>query len=386
MRSNVERHVSRGGNVAYFGGNIAWWRIHFTDDDTAIVCAKVPPTAKDEDTWPSDRWQLVDPENRFTGVSTHRGGGWWNGSRPPLGYTVQHAEHWAYAGTGLSNGDVFGANPAAPLIGYECDGAEFEVRYGTPVATGRDGTPSGFAILGLAGLEPPWSTELPNGAATLGVYSTGRGGTVFQGATTDWPIAAAHDAVVGRITENVIERLRLASVRILGPLPGRGGRMLAAAGETVGFHADLADLSRRDELTLEWEVGCGELRDTDGPLARVRLADRIGYDTVSVLVLENGNPVAFGTRTFFPLTPIESLQVEVLTTLREIVMPGEPSSPWVTPTRDPLAHVSDVIPVRLPRLREKAADLARIADQLIERLGPDGTTTPTRTPEKETKA
>jgi hypothetical protein len=119
--------------------------------------------------------------------------------------------------------DVLGAG--LPLIGYECDGAAF--RYdgdGVARATGTDGTPGSFLILGIAVLEPVhedfhdirighWnctSRELDNTgprAATMGVHT--RNGTVFTAATTDWPVIVAQgcDEGVDRVTRNVLDRL-----------------------------------------------------------------------------------------------------------------------------------------------------------------------------------
>ncbi len=68
----------------------------------------------------------IDPENRLTGVSHRNGGGQWWGKREAIGYTVQHADHWIFEGTGLRDGDTFGADQA--LIGYECDGAAISDR------------------------------------------------------------------------------------------------------------------------------------------------------------------------------------------------------------------------------------------------------------------
>lgn len=372
MREHVDAFVGHGGNVAYFSGNISGWRIHLVDDDTAIVCAKVKPGTRDIEPWEHDDWRaLGNPENRTTGVSIAGAGGWWNGPRDPLGYTVQHAGHWVYDGTGLGEGDVFGERTDHPLLGYECDGADFSRRHGIAVPTGSDGTPREFAILGVAKLTERWSSGVSHPAATMGILTSPRGGTVFQGATTDWPIVACLDSQVGRITQNVVDRLSLRSVRVLGPLPARGGRMVATAGETPTFHVDVAALGG-GEFEFEWCAGGAELVEAAGVVARVRLPEQPGLVTVSVVVSEAGEPVAFGTRTLVSLSATESLQLEACILLRELAIPGEPSAPWVLPTADPLERIADVIPVRLPWLRDRAARLQETAEQLIERLGPDG--------------
>ena len=108
----------------------------------------------------------------------------------------------------------------------------------------------------------------------MGMHVTPRGGIVFQGATTDWPILVPRNAHVATITRNVIERLRLPSVRIIGPLPHRAGRMLAAAGETVTFHADAGAFGSGDELRWEWQVAGAEHRAGRGRAAAGADAER----------------------------------------------------------------------------------------------------------------
>ena len=366
MRDRLDAFTRGGGNIAFLSGNIGGYRVHMTDDDTAMVCAKVVPPSKSGATWERDEPWEFDPENRTTGVSIHNAGGWWDGRRDALGYTVQHGAHWAYDGTGLGDGDVFGDDPGLPLLGYECDGAEFTRRAdGLAVVTGAQGTPGTFFILGIAELGPGWSRYKPGAAATMGIFTTPRGGIVFQGATTDWPMLVPRNSQVARITANVIDRLQLRSVPVLGPLPTRGGRMLAAAHETVSVHADTAHLGRA-ELTCEWSVAGAELASADGAVAWIATGDDGGPVTAAVVVRDAGGaPLGFGTHTFLPLTRREALQVEVTTLLREMVMPSEPSSPLVVPTADPLDRIGDVIAVRLPWLRERAQRLERVTAELM---------------------
>jgi hypothetical protein len=192
MRTAVEEHVAGGGNVAFFGGNTCWWRVEFDDD---VVYRRTKP-------W----WEDGRPENTLTGVSFRNGGERDRDEHPvPVGYRVQHAGHWAYAGTGLRDGDRLGA--AEHLVGYECDGAVFDRSGPQPaVPTGADGTPREFVVLGVGDCRPSgWG--LGNGAATMGLYT--RGGTVFTAATTDWPrvLTAGTAPAVERVTRNVLDRL-----------------------------------------------------------------------------------------------------------------------------------------------------------------------------------
>jgi hypothetical protein len=162
----TRRHVTafrdRGGNIAVFGANTCWWRVAVTEDGTALRCTKFPPGARsgvDCDSLPNapDHWWESEPENSLIGVSYRNGGGHWAGLRTPLGFTVRHADHPVFAGTGLRDGDLLGAEHA--LVGYECDGAALRRdSRGIAVPTERDGTPAEFTILGVAELPEDPST------------------------------------------------------------------------------------------------------------------------------------------------------------------------------------------------------------------------------------
>lgn len=200
MREHADRFVRSGGNIAFFGGNTCWWRVSFDGQPPGDAL-----TFRRVDNWP-DR-----PENQLTGVSFRNGGERDRDEHPvPVGYRVQHADHWVYAGTGLREGEEFGGHPKEYLVGYECDGAHFdraEFSRGRPARpTGEDGTPEGFTILGIGDTSPSgWG--LGNRAATLGLHQLGRG-TVFTAATTDWPrVLASGCATVETITHNVLEQL-----------------------------------------------------------------------------------------------------------------------------------------------------------------------------------
>lgn len=240
MRAQAETFVARGGNIAFLSANTCWWRTHVTDDGTAIVsdtdhhvAGVFPHLPATDQWWPPAPQGVGRPENSLTGVSFRNGGMWagpWPGDRPRQGFAVQHQDHWVFAGTGLRDGthggtqDFLGAG--TPLIGYECDGAAYEFDdAGIAHATGIDGTPESFLILGLAVLHPigdyydlgfhrwncpprePAITSAP--AATMGLYTTPAGGTVFTAATTDWPMVVGQrlDPCVERITRNLLDRL-----------------------------------------------------------------------------------------------------------------------------------------------------------------------------------
>jgi hypothetical protein len=216
-RDRVEDFIARGGNAAFFGANLCWWRIHFVDAGTAMVCHQGGPRGALDHWWP--RTGAGRPEDALTGVSYRHGGGWWDGPRDSAGYIVQDAEHWAFAGTGLRLGDRFGGNTTPPLIGYECDGvplAAFDARTGiatlAPDASAC-GTPANLRLLAVCPLgagwqeRPPRERHAPNEgvhAATMCIYENG--GTVFTSGTVDWAqvLGSGQDTMVDQITRNVV--------------------------------------------------------------------------------------------------------------------------------------------------------------------------------------
>ena len=156
MRDNITQFRNAGGNVAFFSGNTAIYRVSYTADRSAFACAKIfwytagPVTSANP---------ASAPENTITGVATRNAGALWAGPRGPLGYTIQNSAtpigQMILAGTGLDEdfADVLGADMR--VVGYECDGAAYTVQSnGIRVVNGSDTTPLNFTILGYADLEP----------------------------------------------------------------------------------------------------------------------------------------------------------------------------------------------------------------------------------------
>lgn len=220
MRDAVEDFVSCGSNVAFFGANTCWWRIHVVDNGSAIVCHQGGPQGALDHWWPQTGANR--PEDALTGVSYRHGGGWWDGPRQTNGYIVQDAGHWVFACTALRQGESFGGNTSPPLVGYECDGAPlkcFDKASGLAVLSDEAqhyGTPPGFRVLAASLLDGAWQERPPREthaasegihAAVMGIFS--RNGTVFTAGTTDWAqvLASGQDSRVDIITRNVIDRL-----------------------------------------------------------------------------------------------------------------------------------------------------------------------------------
>lgn len=210
MRDAVESFTRGGGNLAIFGANTCWWQMRLEDGGRTMVCYRDaladPAAAAGRPERTTVEWSsapVCRPENAMTGLSFRLGAGCWTPSMEPMHgeeYTVRFADHWVFEGTGLADGDRFGRGG----LGYETDAADIDERDGAPRVTGRDGTPASFTVLATADLRH-WAGFGQGGAATMGVFTSGRG-TVFNAGTVNWG-AALGDPAVARITRNVVSRL-----------------------------------------------------------------------------------------------------------------------------------------------------------------------------------
>lgn len=244
MRDSVEGFIDDGGNAAFFSGNTSFWQIRFEAGCSRIVGYKLsleedPVFGTDAEHTLSTMWSdpiVGRPENTMTGVSFTRGGYAHMRNAPygSGGYTVWRPNHWAFEGLELRAGDLLGADPV--VVGYECDGCELTLRDGLPAATGADGTPGNFQVLGTApahlwetaeglasGLPDDYVGELnwvaerlagsdnaenrkrfDLGRAVLGCFERGQG-QVFTTGCTDWAYGLS-DPAVDTVTLNVLRR------------------------------------------------------------------------------------------------------------------------------------------------------------------------------------
>jgi hypothetical protein len=223
MRDHLEAYIGNGGHVAFFSGNTCCWQVRSEDGGRALACWKQsfgddPQYRTDDHKLLTTLWShyLVGrPENSLTGV-----GFLWGGYRKshgqfmddPAEYTVHRPNHWLFAGTGLKAGDKFGGKDT--IVGYECDGCELAWKDGLPTPTHTDGTPEDFEVLATcpARWHPDdceWYEKWEKGRtgnAVIGTYT--RGGTVVTVGSTDWSHGLrGNDAVVMRVTKNVLDRL-----------------------------------------------------------------------------------------------------------------------------------------------------------------------------------
>lgn len=236
MRDNWDSYLANGGNAAVLSGNTMWWQVRFSPDTKQMTCYKnaaADPLYGVDNSRVTTNWfsqPLNRPENQSIGVSFRHGGyhdytengvpyyvkNGRNDNGANGGFTVADASHWIFADTGLANGSVFGRDSG--IVGYEVDGALFQMVNGKPVATGEDGTPTNFHILATT---PTYAINSPSGIpgivsnnhngqgwGTLGLFKpSDTSGSVFVAPTIDWA-EGLREATVAQITKNVINKLK----------------------------------------------------------------------------------------------------------------------------------------------------------------------------------
>jgi hypothetical protein len=213
MRDHLEAYVANGGNIAFFSGNTAYWRLIFpvidgnNQPDLRFITRDYEWAQLRSMDYPNAPQR---PEDSLTGVG-FRHGGERNYPLPKngtgfVGYKVQNTILWPFENSGLAENDTFGKD--ACIVGYEADGTPFDPNAARPVSPSfnpADATPAGLIILGTAdGDIASW--QYPAALPTMAMYTNS--GTVFNGGTTDWPrVLAQGDAPTVAITTNVMNRL-----------------------------------------------------------------------------------------------------------------------------------------------------------------------------------
>ncbi|MBO2462101.1 N,N-dimethylformamidase beta subunit family domain-containing protein [Actinomadura violacea] len=244
MRDAADAFVDGGGNLARFGANYIW-QVRFEDGGATQICHKAPgadpvaAAAPSRDTTAWDAPGIGRPGAATMGLTGLGGAYARYGSTTPRssgGYTVYRPDHWAFEGTDLYYGDVFGGD--ACIVSFEVDGVDYTFRKGLPYPTHEDGAPANLEILAMApavvgeidrwggrvplgapegeaigligalydGDPPEFRRDARYGAAMIGVFE--RGGTVFNAGTCEWVSGLiARDPFTERITHNVLRRL-----------------------------------------------------------------------------------------------------------------------------------------------------------------------------------
>lgn len=184
----------RGGRLMYLGGNGINCEVEFVDEATlrfknyrgtgpGTVSFDDPETGEFRE---SRFHRTHESEANLLGVVTTDAG-----IMTSAPYRVIAPDHWAFAGTGLRAGDVFGAESLHERCPGGASGHETDkISPSTPPQ----------AVHLAKGLNPE------DGGADIVTYETASGGAVYSVGSITWPASVLVDPAVSRITANVLSR------------------------------------------------------------------------------------------------------------------------------------------------------------------------------------
>jgi hypothetical protein len=175
----------RGGRLMYLGGNGLNCEAEFVDP-TAVIYRNGDARALKARAYESRFHVRVESEANLLGVVFTE-----TGIMTGAPYRVIDASHWAFEGTGLRNGDLFGQ----ASLHMRCPGgaSAHETDKVSPSSPGN--------VVRLAK-----GTNIDEGGAELAYYETQGGGAVFSVGSIAWPSSILIDGSVSRITANVLNR------------------------------------------------------------------------------------------------------------------------------------------------------------------------------------
>jgi N,N-dimethylformamidase len=177
----------RGGRLLYLGGNGLNCEVTFPDSATMVAHnGDNRKLAAGLARYESRFGMRQESEAHLLGVVYTEAG-----VMTAAPYRVLAAEHWALAGTGLKNGDLFGQKSLHERIPGGASGHETDKI--------SPSSPPGVKRL-AKGLNPD------DGGADMAHFETPRGGAVFSVGSICWPACVLVDDAVSKITANVLRR------------------------------------------------------------------------------------------------------------------------------------------------------------------------------------
>ncbi|REJ88947.1 MAG: carboxypeptidase regulatory-like domain-containing protein [Planctomycetota bacterium] len=175
MYQRVKRWVhDEGGKLAYLGACGMYAELEFADEST-ILCRRE-----------GEAELRGESEVNLLGIAyTH------SGFQTGAPYRVVDDSHWAFAGTGLKQGDLFGLES----LHERCPGgaSAHELDKISP------DSPEGLQHLAKG-------TNPENEGADAAIYETHSGGAVFAAGSMCWPLSLPIDEGISAVTRNVLQR------------------------------------------------------------------------------------------------------------------------------------------------------------------------------------
>ncbi|MEX0711470.1 MAG: N,N-dimethylformamidase beta subunit family domain-containing protein [Pirellulales bacterium] len=186
MYERVKRWVfEQGGKLMYLGGNGINCEVKFVDE-TTITCLNGDKCEIDGRGLDSRFHLSHESEANLLGVVYSD-----PGAMTAAPFRVVDAAHWAFAGTGLANGALFGQASLHRRCSGGASGHE----------TDKISASSPANVRRLAKGE-----NRDQGGADMIYYDTPSGGAVFSAGSITWPSCLLVDDAVSKITANVLGR------------------------------------------------------------------------------------------------------------------------------------------------------------------------------------
>jgi len=196
MFDAAEYARDHGVNLAFFTGNTIYWQVRMDPSASGVPnrtmigyknVARLDPIA--DRRLATDKWRNVGrPEQALLSVMYPQGGMGNN-----TAYRVSNGNHWAYAGTGLQNGDK-----VAAVVGYEIDSYHNTVLL-----------PS-YKTLTVLASSPFYGSKGRTFSADTTLYTTANNTSVFAGATVSWGWGLDKSGFIDprfqKLTANILDR------------------------------------------------------------------------------------------------------------------------------------------------------------------------------------
>ena len=173
MFNAAEAARDAGVNLAFLGSNEVFWQVRFEPSssgvpDRVMVCykdASLDPVQGPTTTVNFRSAPVNRPEQTLVGIQYTSSGNWGQN----VGYVVQNSSNWAYAGSGVNDGDSIPG-----MVGYEMD--RLWSNYPGPATSNQT----------LLSRSPYVNTEGVSDYANSSIYQAPSGAWVFAAGTTVW--------------------------------------------------------------------------------------------------------------------------------------------------------------------------------------------------------
>lgn len=177
----------RGGRLMYLGGNGICGPVEFPDPETMRFLNRLDKESVPGAEYPNRFARVAESPARLLAVVFDD-----RGIMTAAPYQVLDGAHWAFAGTGLRNGDLFGRESLGERISGGASGHETDKI--SPLHS-----PPGVQLLARG-------TNPDQGGAEMVHYETTSGGEVFSVGSITYVASLLVDGPLSRVTANVLSR------------------------------------------------------------------------------------------------------------------------------------------------------------------------------------